>query len=271
MGRHLAGAPTAIDSHICLDGFIVFLTGGSRGLGRDWAGELARTGAAVFLTASNADALHSVTTELHEQGLSVASMAADVTDLGQVRAAVRCALDVFGGIDVLVNNAGVGGPVGPTWASDPEQWWRTVEVNVRGSELATRAIAPLMATRGGGRIINVVSNAGRLRWPYVSAYSVSKAALIKLTENLAIELRELGIAILSYDPGIVDAGMIRTALDRGYTGDPYQDGVLQWILQTREGGGFTDLEKSTSQLLRLVAGVGDHRSGDYVTAAEPLD
>jgi NAD(P)-dependent dehydrogenase (short-subunit alcohol dehydrogenase family) len=97
-----------------------------------------------------------------------------------------------GPVDVLVSNAAQAGPIGPVAATDPDQWWRTLEVNLRGPLYCARAALPGMLTRRRGRIVNVSSGAGFAAWPMLSAYVVSKAALFRLSENLAAETRGHG-------------------------------------------------------------------------------
>jgi NAD(P)-dependent dehydrogenase (short-subunit alcohol dehydrogenase family) len=94
----------------------------------------------------------------------------------------------YGGIGVLVNNAALHGPSGEAWNTDPDDWQNTFDVNVAGVLGMCRAVIPGMCTRGHGRIVNIVSNAGKHRWPHMSAYSVSKAAVIKLTDQAARNL-----------------------------------------------------------------------------------
>src|SRR5215207_6780088 len=95
------------------------------------------------------------------------------------------------------------GPVGPTWEIEPDRWWRTMEVNLRGTLLCTQLVLPEMVHRRRGRIVNISSHAGVFRWPLVSAYSVSKAAVAKLTENLARETHRHGVSVFSVHPGLL--------------------------------------------------------------------
>src|SRR5690349_10372769 len=96
--------------------------------------------------------------------------------------------------------------------SIPIQWWRTQEIHVRGTYLCSRAVLPAMIRRRRGQIINIVSHAGVFRWPTASAYSVSKAAVIKLAENLAVELKPHNIHVFAFHPGLVDGGLTHAAL-----------------------------------------------------------
>src|SRR5207302_750841 len=112
------------------------------------------------------------------------AVAADVTDEHAVARANEQIVASLGPVDVLVNNAGVGSQLGPMWEVDPARWLENIQINLGGTFLCSRTVLPSMVERQSGRIINIVSNAGAHRWPYFSAYSVSKAAVIKLTENL---------------------------------------------------------------------------------------
>ena len=120
----------------------------------------------------------------------------------------------LGPIDLLVNNAGILGPVGPLWELDVDEWWTTMDVNLRGLVLATQLVLPDMVAAGRGRIINITSQAGVHRWPLASAYSVSKAAVVKLTENLALETRRHGIGVFSVHPGLLPIGISETIAAR---------------------------------------------------------
>jgi NAD(P)-dependent dehydrogenase (short-subunit alcohol dehydrogenase family) len=238
----------------------VLITGGAKELGRAFSEVLGARGHQLVITGRDEKALDSAEAELRAKGVDVE---AHVADLGDPSATPKL-IESLGGVDVLVNNGALGGPVGPTWQVDENEWWHTFEVNLRGTAFAANAAIRTM-TRG--RIINVVSNAGVHRWPYVTAYSVSKAAVIKLTENLAIELKHRPIAVLSYDPGMVDVGLMR----RGATmdsDDPDQRRISKWARSQRDSGRFTPVEQSADLLARIVSGEFDHRSGGLITPSD---
>jgi len=132
-----------------------------------------------------------------------ASATADVSDDGAVAQAITKLRHELAPVDLLVNNAGIVGPVGPTWEIEPDRWWRTMEVNLRGTLLCTQLVLPEMVHRRRGRIVNISSHAGVFRWPLVSAYSVSKAPVAKLTENLARETHRHGVSVFSVHPGLL--------------------------------------------------------------------
>ncbi|GAB2805355.1 SDR family NAD(P)-dependent oxidoreductase [Streptomyces daliensis] len=248
-----------------LDGRTVLITGAGRGLGRFLADAFADAGARLVLTGRDPGTLAEAEAALEARGTPVLTVPADLTDPAAMPKAVECAKDTFGTLDILVNNAGVPGPHGPLWEVDPEEWQHTMDVNVVGTARACGAALPTLATGRGGRVINIASEAGRHRWPHASAYSVSKAAVIKLTENLAAELRPHGIPVFSFDPGLLDLGLIRDHLDHHPTGDPWTDRIGEWILTQRDEGRFTPPEHAAHALLRLADGDADHLSGHYIT------
>jgi NAD(P)-dependent dehydrogenase (short-subunit alcohol dehydrogenase family) len=189
-----------------------------------------------------------------------------------MRDVVARIVDTAGHLDVLINNAVDPGPVGPTADIDLDAWWHAQRVNVAGPLAAAQAALAVMIPAGRGRIINLVSPAGIRRWPYATAYSVSKAALLKLSENLAVELRSTGITVLSYNPGLVDAGLTRVGMQfAGRTGNPWLDRLGEWARKVRDDGGLTPLDASVGMLVRLANGDADELSGYVVNAEDDLD
>jgi NAD(P)-dependent dehydrogenase (short-subunit alcohol dehydrogenase family) len=238
----------------------VLITGGAKELGRAFSEVLGAQGHQLVITGRDEKALEAAETELKAKGVDVEAHVADLAD----PYATPQLIESLGNLDVLVNNGALGGPVGPTWQVDEDDWWRTFEVNLRGTAAAMNAAIRTMTS---GRIINVVSNAGVHRWPYVTAYSVSKAAVIKLTENVAIELKRRPIAVLSYDPGMVDVGL----MGRGCTlssSNPHEQRIATWARSQREQGRFTPVEQTAGLLARIVSGEFDHRSGGLLTPAD---
>ena len=193
-----------------LVGSVALVTGAGRGIGRVVAEAFAAAGAAVALVARSADELAETVERIEAAGGNAAAAVADVTDGAGLAAAVADLRRLLGPIDLLVNNAGVLGPVGPLWELDLDAWWTTMDVNVRGIVLCSQLVLPAMVRAGRGRIINITSQAGAHRWPLASSYSVSKAAVIKLTENLALETRRHGVGVFSVHPGLLPIGMSET-------------------------------------------------------------
>ncbi|MDP8951003.1 MAG: SDR family oxidoreductase [Actinomycetota bacterium] len=182
-----------------LRGKVVMITGASQGLGRALTLAFAQEGANLVINSRSADSLDPVAEEAEAAGVEVLAVPGDVARTTHVEILVDAAVERFGRIDVLVNNAGLLGPRVPI-AEYPEDEWREVlEANLTGPFLLARAVVPHMPE--GGSIINVTSGVsieGRPRW---GAYSVSKFGVEGLTQILAAELEERGIRVNSVDPG----------------------------------------------------------------------
>lgn len=142
----------------------------------------------------------------------VSASLVDVTDEGAIAGMVADAAAALGGLDALINNAGISGPTAPIDRTDTDQWRMTYEVNVHGTFYVTRAAVPYIREAGGGSIINVSSVAGRLGFPLRSAYVGSKWALIGLTQTWAMELGPSDIRVNAILPGMVDGPRIRSVI-----------------------------------------------------------
>jgi len=189
---------------------VAVVTGGGRGIGRAIALALARAGAAVAITARSASELESILAELlaiHHRAIAVRS---DVTDRAAVDEMVRQTEDELGPIDFLVNNAGSSGVIGPLWETDPDDWWRTIDVNLHGPMLCARSVLPGMIARRRGRIVNMASAVGLRAFPYNSTYACSKAALVRLTDSLQQETAQHGVMVFATSPGLVRTSMTDT-------------------------------------------------------------
>ena len=198
-----------------LAGKVALITGASRGLGRALALAYAREGANLVLNAregSSAD-LEAVAREVEAAGTRVLVVVADVSRRADVERLAALALDRFGRVDVLVNNASALGPTPMPYLSDypPDAWEEVLRTNVTGPFLLTRALVGQMLARGGGVVINVSSDAGVVGYPTWGAYGVSKAALDQLTRTWAAELEGTGVRVNCVDPGSMDTAMHRAA------------------------------------------------------------
>jgi NAD(P)-dependent dehydrogenase (short-subunit alcohol dehydrogenase family) len=250
---------------------VVVVTGASRGLGRVYAETFARLGAHVVLIARNQQQLDEVTGAIRARGGEAVCMAADVTDRQAVDRAFAFVDSCYGHIDLLVNNAGCLGSTGLTWELDAEAWWNTLELHVRGGLYCIQQALRRMVPRGSGRIVTLASHAGVFRWPTLSAYSVAKAALIKLTENVAVETRKHGVVLFAFHPGIVrDVGLLSDMQAAGSTRQEMVD-TLAWLSgQVAEGRSVT-AEQGADALVQLVSGRYDFLNGRYVTVYDDLD
>jgi NAD(P)-dependent dehydrogenase (short-subunit alcohol dehydrogenase family) len=182
-----------------LRGKVVMITGASQGLGKALTLACAEEGANLVISSRNAGSLDPVAEEAEGSGVKVLAIPGDVSRSTHVEMLVEAALEWFGRIDVLVNNAGLLGPRVPIEEYPEDEWRKVLEANLTGPFLVARAVVPYMPE--GGSIVNVTSGVsieGRPRW---GAYSVSKFGVEGLTQILAAELEERGIRVNSVDPG----------------------------------------------------------------------
>lgn len=168
------------ETQVDLTGQVALVTGGGRGLGRAFALALSKAGARVAVTARTADDLAETVEQVERAGGRALAIPGDVAMPDAVAHMVGAAESQLGPVDILVNNAGVVGPLGYDWEIDPDDWWRTFEINMRGSFLCARAVLPGMVTRKRGRIVNVSSGAAFNRLSQMGVYCATKAALEEL-------------------------------------------------------------------------------------------
>ena len=154
------------------------ITGASRGIGADTARQFARAGANVVLLARTGADIDQLTLEIGGQALAIPC---DVSDYAQVAAAMTTARDRFGGLDIIVNNAGVIQPISTIACSDPDAWGHAIDINLKGVYNCIRAVLPGMLAQGGGSILNVSSGAAHTPLEGWSAYCSGKAGAAMLT------------------------------------------------------------------------------------------
>ncbi|MGA7835432.1 MAG: SDR family oxidoreductase [Acidimicrobiales bacterium] len=192
-----------------LDGKTALVTGAGRGIGRAIALELAAAGASVALLARSIDQLEEVHQLIGANGGRSIVVAADVGHFESVEHAARFVMGELGNVDVLINNAALVGPLGPTVSVPFDEIERSVAVNVLGPVALTRAVLPNMLGRHFGRIVNISSGVAEqpLAMIYANTYTMTKAALESHTANLAAELIGSGVTVNAYRPGRVDTAM----------------------------------------------------------------
>jgi NAD(P)-dependent dehydrogenase (short-subunit alcohol dehydrogenase family) len=198
----------------------VLITGGSRGLGLVLAREFAREGARIAICARDSEALDRARADLKARGASVLAVPCDVTERAQVNELVNTVQQHYGGIDVLVNNAGLI-QVGPFEVMTLEDYEMAMKVHFWGPLYAMLAVLPLMRGRRSGRIVNISSIGGKISVPHLLPYSASKFALVGLSEGLRAELQKDGVVVTTVCPGLMRTGSPRNASFKGQHREEY--------------------------------------------------
>jgi NAD(P)-dependent dehydrogenase (short-subunit alcohol dehydrogenase family) len=186
----------------------VVVTAAASGIGLAVANAFAANGDRVHICDINEKGLHEAT----EGTPSITATVCDVSNRSSIEAFVKAAAEALGGIDVLVNNAGISGPTTPVDEMDPDQWEAVLGVNLTGTFNVTRLAIPLLRRSDAGVVVIMSSLGGRFAYPNRSPYAVTKRGLIALTETLAVELGDAGIRVNAIAPGAVEGDRIRRVL-----------------------------------------------------------
>jgi len=237
------------------------ITGGSRGIGKAIALAFLETGADVFLIARSADELAGVQKEFSSLG-KVHVHAADVSHPEEVERAANEVKKIFGSVDVLVNAAGIYGPIGLVTEVDPAAWRAALEVNLFGTFIATHYFAPLMQVADGGCIINFVGG-GEGAYPHFSSYVSAKGGIARFTETVASELKPWHIRVNAIAPGAVNTKFLDDLLAAGpeKTGkEAYEKSLMQ-----KESGGVSS-DKAARLCLFLASDVAREMTGKILSA-----
>ena len=198
-----------------LEDITAFVTGASQGIGREISVELADSGAEVALGARSVDGLEEtagIIEDLDETGETLVART-DVTDESSVEDSIERTVEEFGGLDCLVNNAGIAGPMDPFDRIEADDWDHVQDVNVKGPFLCAKHAADHLRESDRASIINIASVAGKRPYPNRSPYAASKMALIGLTRTLAFELGKDGVTVNAVCPGAVQGDRINRAIE----------------------------------------------------------
>lgn len=252
---------------LALRGRSAIITGASLGLGRAIAEAYVRAGASMLVTARGEDALRETVARLQslraESTQQVHAMAADVAKAEDCAAVVERATRTFGEFSVLVNNAGVYGPVGRVDETSWTEWVEAVQINLFGTVLMCRAVLPHFRARGYGKIVNLSGGGATAPLPRFSAYAASKAAVVRITETLAEEFKAERIDVNAIAPGALNTRLLDQVLDAG----PEKAGAQfhQQALKQRDSGG-APLEKGAALAVFLASAASDGITGRLLSA-----
>ena len=187
---------------------VAIVTGAATGIGHAIASRLGGDGARVLIVDLDGDEAERAAGELADQGIDVRVQLGDVADPAVATAGVAQALETWGRIDVLVNNAGIGGNVAPIWELPVEEMDRVYRTNLRGVFLFCHEVIPHMMERDYGRIVNIASIAGKEGNPRMMPYSATKAAVIGLTKSVGKELADTGIRVNCVTPAVIQTRIL---------------------------------------------------------------
>src|SRR5512136_2098588 len=186
-----------------LEGKVALVSGASRGIGRAIALRLAQAGAQVVVCSRKLESVQSVAVEIESAGGKALAVQAHVGRADDVMTLVARVMEACHSVDVVVNNAATNPHFGPLLTADEGQWMKILDTNLMGAVRVCRAVAPHMEKHGGGKIINLASIAGLRPSPGMGIYGVSKAAIIMLTQTLAMELGRANIRVNAIAPGVI--------------------------------------------------------------------
>jgi 3-oxoacyl-[acyl-carrier protein] reductase len=249
-----------------LSGKKAIITGANRGFGLEIARKYVLAGADVMLCARTATLLKGVEAELRALAMSdqkIIAMVADVSVEAAVKAVVSEALAKLGGCHILVNNAGVYGPKGEIESVDWAEWLKAIEINVYGSILMCRAILPHLKAQGYGKVIQLSGGGATNPLPRISAYAVSKAAIVRFAETLAEEVRGTGVDVNAISPGALNTRMLDEILEAG----PEKVGkaFYERSLKQKESGG-APLDRGADLAVFLASAASDGITGKLISA-----
>lgn len=248
-----------------LSGRRVLLTGASRGLGRALAEAFAREGSQLALWARDITALEETRQAALAAGADESSVhvyVADLANASSLEAAAAATLVDFGAVDVLVNNAALQGPLGRIETLNWEAWQAVFQVNLFAAARLCQLVIPAMRAQGRGKIINLSGGGATAPRPDVTAYAASKAALVRLSETLAEELRDAHVDVNCVAPGAMNTRMLDELLAAGPEGARTE---YEKALKQAQSGG-TPPDKAAALIVYLASSASDGITGRLISA-----
>jgi len=246
-----------VDTNIDLSGKVALVTGGSRGLGKDIALEIAQRGAKVAICGRKKENLDKAVGEFHTRGLEVMARYANVSRSDEVRTLIQTVDEKFGKLDILVNNVGMNILTPSVVETDEGLWDKILETNLKGTFLVTSHAVTLMKSSGGGKIVNISSIAARRASRGMGIYCVAKAGVEMLTRVLAVELASEHINVNAVAPG-----MVRTRFSQPLWND---EGLLKEIVRMVPMGRIAETGDVVGAVLFLVSNLSDFITGEVIT------
>ncbi|WP_430503961.1 SDR family NAD(P)-dependent oxidoreductase [Haloparvum sp. PAK95] len=236
-----------------------FVTGGSQGIGREIARTLAREGANVAV-AARSDAIHDVAAEIDDRGGDALAVRTDVTDEESVRSAIESTVEAFGGLDVLVNNAGIAGPTAPVEDVTVAEWEETMDVNVTGMFRTTKHAAEHLRESDAGRVVNISSISGKRPLENRTPYTASKMAVIGFTRTLAFELGDDGVTVNAVCPGATKGPRIEAVIEEqaAELGVSYEEAKRRVFTDDAALGELVEPDDVADMVAYLASDAADH-------------
>jgi len=247
-----------------LAGRSALVTGGSRGIGEAIAIAFAREGARVVIAARTAVELDAAAARARAAGLTLTPVVVDVTSADGAARGVQTAIDSAGSLDVLVNCAGMYGPIGPFVENDLDRWWHAMETNLGGVLRAVQAALGPMIRQRRGKILNLAGGGATGPLPNLTAYATSKAAVVRFTETLAEELKPHNIQVNAIAPGAVDTRIQDDVLRAGEKAGAALHAQIKRMRDTGEGATLPEVPAALAVF--LASDASDALTGKLISA-----
>jgi len=241
---------------------VAIVTGAGRGIGRAIALAFAQEGANIIAVSRTSEEIEETVRQIKALNSNAFALKADVSNQEDVNEIIRSATQNFGKVDILVNSAGIQGPIGPVVENNIDQWIKTVHVNLIGTFLCTRAVLPIMIKRRCGKVINLSGGGATSPRPCFTAYAVSKAAVVRFTESIAHEVKEFNIQVNAIAPGAVNTRMLIQVLAAGDAAGENELAAAKHQLET----GGTPPDRAADLAVFLASDESDGLSGRLISA-----
>lgn len=249
-----------------LEGRACIITGAAGGFGRHMAARFWQEGASLLLAGRSSEVLQALVDSLPagpSRGQKVLTFSGDLSEAGMACRLVARAKDEFTTLTILVNNAAIQGPIGPIWDNDPQEWESTFRINLFAPALLCALVLPWMVSKSYGKIINISGGGATAGRPRFSAYSSSKAGLVRLTETLASEVGAAAVDVNAIAPGAMYTRMSNEILTAG----PDRAGSIEYEkMRTQVGLGDSAIERATNLAAFLASSESDGITGRLISA-----